>query len=373
MTDLHTRLADFATLTIATRPELMESEAFPLDIWRGLGEAGLMGLAVDQAFGGLGLSFSDLSKAAETFAAHAACPGMAMSWLAHNLMGRLLIEGVGTQDQKEAWLPKIASGTCTVAVAISEPGAGAHPKFLTGTARRQEASGGWVINAEKAFVTNGPIAGLFVVLAITGEADGRKAFSAFAVPAASPGITLLPMDKPRIDFLKPAPHAIIRFENVTVPQDALLGAEGEGFDVVSKRVRAVEDAVGLGSTAGNLRAHLGLLADCLSTDQREADEVTLFFGKMLPRLEGLSTLANEAARAVDDGRRPTVGGAAGALMAEAEEAIRRFVADNDIATTHAFDLFTRDMEKSGNIARRARDLAAQKAGRAWLARVSPGS
>lgn len=191
-------LKTFGDERIATRPELLKSEDFPFDLWKELGAQGLMGLCIDPEFGGLGLDFVALSKATEAFAAHAACPGFVTSWLGHSLMGRLLIQNIGTGAQREEWLPRIASGEVTACVAISEPGAGAHPKFLKSNATLVENS--WRINAEKAFVTNGPIAGLFVLLAITGEKDGRKEFSAFLVPGGSDGITIRPMDKPKIDF-----------------------------------------------------------------------------------------------------------------------------------------------------------------------------
>lgn len=291
-----------------------------------------------------------------------------MSWLGHNLMGRLLVQNIGTEEQKQTWLPRIASGEVTVAVAISEPKAGAHPKLLSMTANLKD--GAYVINGEKAFVTNGPIAGLFVVLAITGVQDGRKEFSAFLVPGGSDGISIRPMDEPKIDFLKPSPHGRIKFEDVSVPAANLLGPLGDGFDVVSKRVRHVEDAIGLGSTAGNLEAQLHLLATCLSDEEKEDPDVLEFFGTMIPRQTGISVLAEEAARAIVEGRPPSAGGAAGVLMGEAQKAIAQLLSDKDIKTSEHFDRFNRDIAKSGGIARTARKLQAQKNGAAWLAGVA---
>ena len=362
--DLLDRLSDFAHEHIHSRPDLLKSEDFPLDIWAELGRANLMGLAIDPAYGGLGLDFKALSKATEVFAAHAACPGMVTSWLGHNLMGRLLIQNIGTPEQKKEWLPQIASGKVTVSVAISEPGAGAHPKHLKSTAALDGDN--WVVNAEKAFVTNGPIAGLFVVLAITGEDNGRKEFSAFLVPANLDGITILPMDKPRIDFLKPAPHAIIKFQEIRVPKEYVLGPIGEGFEVVSRRVRHIEDAVGLGAMAGNLQAHMKLLASCLDESQRSNEDVLEMLGQMIPRQQGLSLLAASGAEDAAADRGARAGGAAGALMKEAQGAINAIVESANITTSEHFELFTRDMSKSGNIARTARQIQARKNGLAWL-------
>lgn len=367
--DIADALKDFAATRIATRPELLKSDDFPFDLWKDLGDKGLMGLCVDPVFGGRGLDFVALSKATEIFAAHAACPGMVMSWLGHNLMGRLLVQNIGTEDQCQEWLPRIASGEVTVCVAISEPGAGAHPKFLKSTATLDGDS--WVINAEKAFITNGPIAGLFVLLAITGEKDGRKEFSAFLVPRGSDGITIRPMEKPKIDFLKPSPHGLITFDDVVIPKDNVLGPIGEGFEVVSRRVRHIEDAVGLGATSGNLTAQLRLLAASLTEDQREDEDILEFFGTMIPRQKGISVLAEDAAACAAQDRGARAGGAAGALMGEAQRAINALVAAKHIKTSEHFDLFTRDMSKSGNIARTARQIQARKNGAAWLEETLP--
>lgn len=362
--DITDALKKFATDRIATRPELLKSDDFPFDIWKDLGDQGLMGLCIDPAFGGKGLDFVALSKATEVFAAHAACPGLVTSWLGHNLMGRLLVQNIGTEAQRAEWLPRIASGEVTACVAISEPGAGAHPKLLKSTAALD--GDGWVINAEKAFVTNGPIAGLFVLLAITGEKDGRKEFSAFLVPGGADGITIRPMDKPKIDFLKPSPHGLITFDHVKVPVGNVLGPVGDGFEVVSRRVRHIEDAVGLGATSGNLTAHLRLLATCLSDEEKKDEDVLLFLGQMIPRLKGISLLAQSGAEDAAQDRGARAGGAVGALMGEAQRAINVIVETKDIKTSEHFDLFTRDMTKSGGIARTARQIQARKNGAAWL-------
>lgn len=363
-TDLAERLGAFASSRIAPRPELLKSDDFPFDLWEKLGDQKLMGLCIDPAYGGLGLDFIALSEATEVFAAHAACPGLVTSWLGHNLMGRLLVQNIGTEAQKEEWLPGIASGKTTVCVAISEPGAGAHPKFLKSTATLEGDQ--WIINAEKAFVTNGPIAGLFVLLAITGEKDGRKEFSAFLVPGGLDGISIRPMENPKIDFLKPSPHGLITFKSVAIPKDNILGPIGEGFEVVSRRVRHIEDAVGLGAMAGNLTAQLRLLAACLSPADRVDEDILEFFGQMIPRQKGLSMLAQSGAEDAAEDRGARAGGAAGALMAEAQRAIVGLVEAKGIKTSEHFDLFTRDMSKSGNIARTARQIQARKNGAAWL-------
>lgn len=139
--------------------------------------------------------------------------------------------------------------------------------------------------------------------------------------------------------------------------------------MVSKRVRHIEDAVGLGCTSGNLTAQLRLLAACLSDAQKSDEDVLEFFGTMIPRQNGISVLAEDAGLCAAQDRPARAGGAAGVLMAEAQRAIADLVELKVIKTTEHFNLFTRDMAKSGNIARTARQIQARKNGAAWLERV----
>ena len=113
-------------------------------------------------------------------------------------------------------------------MAISEPGAGAHPKHLTTEARRD--GNDFVLNGEKAYLTNGPMADIFLVLAITGHTGNRKQFSVLIVPRDAAGLELT--DGVKIDYLRPSPHCGIKLHDVRVPVANLLGPEGEAFDAI---------------------------------------------------------------------------------------------------------------------------------------------
>ncbi len=357
-------LREIARRDIATRPALISEDKFPRDIWKKLGAGGLLGLTVDKAYGGASLSFAELSNLSESFAEDAACPGMVMSWLGHNLMGRLLLQGVGTDNQKDIWLPKIASGEVTPSVAISEPKAGAHPKFLSTTAKPTE--GGYEISGVKSFTTNGPIAGLFVVLAITGERNGRKKFSAFLVPGDAEGLTREPMERPLV-FLHPAPHCQVRFEDVFVSQDAMLGPEGEGFDVISKRVRVVEDAVGLGSSVGSLRAQIRLLAQAMHADEGERDPAMLeALGGLIATAEALSVIGAKAAAQPDAG----LPSGFRQFMSDAQTRIDEMRREWTLPVNPHFNLLTRDIRKGLSIASTAHKMASQRQASQYMARLA---
>ena len=155
----------------------------------------------------------------EAIAAKGGNLGLAGAWMARQLCARLHILGHGSAAQKSAYLPNLAAGLSTPCFAVSEPGAGAHPKHLKTEAVCDGDS--YVINGEKAYLTNGPIADLILLLAITGVADGRKQYSIFLVPRETPGIE--ETEGIKIDFLKPSCHCGMKFNDVRVPAEALLG------------------------------------------------------------------------------------------------------------------------------------------------------
>jgi acyl-CoA dehydrogenase len=109
---------------------------------------------------------------------------------------------------------------------------------------------GWRIDGEKAWVTNGPIADLFIVLAITEEQGGRKRYSAFLVPRDTPGLELLAM-KP-LEALRPSPHCGLKLRDVAIPANAMIGSPNNAYEDMALPFRTVEDVVGLSGAAGVL-------------------------------------------------------------------------------------------------------------------------
>ena len=113
----------------------------------------------------------------------------------------------------------MATGEITVSFAVSEPGAGAHPKLIS--ARAEKHTEGFSLSGEKTYLTNGPIANLFIVIAISDVVDGRKRYSAFLVPKNVPGLSAsAPM---QIEALRPSPHGGVVLSRCLLPEVALLG------------------------------------------------------------------------------------------------------------------------------------------------------
>jgi acyl-CoA dehydrogenase len=175
--------------------------------------------------------------------------GVGGVWGGRQMVGRWFIDGFGTEAQKSSFLGR------TAAVAISEPGVGAHPKQLTTRAERNGDT--WRITGEKAWTSNGPIADVLIVLAITAEDSGRKRYSMFLVPRGTPGLTLT--DMPGFHALRPSRHCHIVLNNCEVPATALLGPEGAAYDRMALPFRDIEDAVGTFGTLGAFRCLLNRL------------------------------------------------------------------------------------------------------------------
>jgi acyl-CoA dehydrogenase len=143
----------------------------------------------------------------------------------------------GTPEQKK-WLSRTRSGEAIAGFAITEPEAGSDAAATKMTATRVQ--GGFVLNGEKTYISNGGIADVYVVFARTGEAPGAKGLSAFLVPADSKGLTVAE----RIDVMAPHPLALLRFDAVEVPETALIGKPGDGFKIAMSVLDVFRSTVG---------------------------------------------------------------------------------------------------------------------------------
>ncbi len=227
--------------------DLRAEADFPHDLWRAMGEAGLFRIGLTDGGG-----YAAVAAAEAALIAGGGSPGLGGAFGSHQMVARYFIGRIGDAQQRARWLPALAEGRSTASVAISEPGAGAHPKLLKTTATRR--GDGWVIDGEKAYVTNGPIADLFIVLAITAVEDGRKRYGAFVVPADFPGLERVAM--PEMPALRPALHCGLRLTGCVVPAANRLGPEGTAYETMALPFRDVEDAVGSAGTVGSFRALL---------------------------------------------------------------------------------------------------------------------
>lgn len=234
--------------------------------------------------------YAAIARAAAAFAEQTGRLDEAGAWAGRQLVGRYFICGFGDAAQRAALLPRLVNGDALIAIAISEPGVGAHPKHLS---TRADAAGDAIcITGRKAWVTNGPSATHFVVLAISALEGERKRYSAWLVPRETPGLSLHPMPE-----LTDGRHCILVLDGCRVPGDARLGPADAAYEAMALPLRDVEDAVELSKLAGAIRFLLQRLAIGATTPEAE-----LALGGMVALTSVLADGAAALAAAIDSGR-----------------------------------------------------------------------
>jgi acyl-CoA dehydrogenase len=275
----------------------------PDDLWRSLGRREMLGWGVPTAYGGTGARFAEILPAVDAFVAQGGPPGIALSWMLHLIVGKVLIADAGTLSQKKEILSAMAQGKWTASIALSEPGSGSDPRRIRTTAVKEKDS--YVLNGEKAWLTNGPMADAFIVFAVTGERAGKKALTAFLVLRGTPGLTVREM--PPLDFLRPSPHCAIRLEACVVPETAVVGRKGRAWEDLSKPFRVAEDTLLAGAILGGLRRELGQAGVSWRQNRRDVGPHTLEgLGAAAALLDAAERLACDAARDLDAGNRESI-------------------------------------------------------------------
>jgi len=215
---------------------------------RRLGAAGYLRYAVPAEWGGaLGkLDSRALCVLRESLAAHDALADFAFAMQG---LGSGAITLAGTETQRAAWLPRVASGEAIAAFALSEPDSGSDAAALKTRAVRTDS--GWRITGTKTWISNGGIADFYCVFARTGpDETGSKGISGFLVPATVPGLTV----SERIEVISPHPLAELTFDGCEVPHAALLGTEGEGFQLAMRTLDIFRVSVAAAATGFARRA-----------------------------------------------------------------------------------------------------------------------
>ncbi len=216
----------FAAEQIAPYAAEWEEKAhFPRHIFTAMGKLGLMGMTVPVEWGGSGLDYVTYAMALEEIAAGDGAVAIVMS--GHNSVGCMPILEYGTDGQKQRYLRALAQGEILCAFALTEAKGGSDAGALTTRAVRD--GDGYVINGNKQFITTGKNAELTLVFAVTDPAQGKRGISAFIVPTDTPGYEVVRLEEKM--GLNASDTAQLAFNDMRVPRDALLGAEGQGYRI----------------------------------------------------------------------------------------------------------------------------------------------
>jgi len=212
-------------VVVPREQEIAETNAIPEDIRQAAKDMGLFGYAIPQEWGGLGLNLQQDAELAMELG-YTTLSLRSMFGTNNGIAGQVLVN-FGTDEQKKQWLEGIASGEVVASFALTEPGAGSNPSGLRTKAVRDGDD--WVITGEKRFITNAPLANLFVVFARTRPADENgTGIAVFLVPADTPGLTVGNKDAKMGQ--EGAWTADVHFDGVRVPNSALVGgSEDVGY------------------------------------------------------------------------------------------------------------------------------------------------
>lgn len=210
------------TKVVPRETEIMQTNEVPADLRAQAAEMGLFGYAIPQEWGGLGLDLTQDVELAMEFG-YTSLALRSMFGTNNGIAGQVLVN-FGTDEQKKQWLERIASGEVVASFALTEPGAGSNPAGLRTRATRDGQD--WVIDGQKRFITNAPIADLFVVFARTRPADeSGTGIAVFLVPADAPGVEVGSKDAKMGQ--EGAWTADVTFDGVRVPSSALVGGDEE--------------------------------------------------------------------------------------------------------------------------------------------------
>jgi isovaleryl-CoA dehydrogenase len=316
---LRQTVTGFAGDKIAPRAaEIDRSNAFPRDLWPQMGALGLLGITVEEEWGGAGMGYLAHCLAMEEVSRASAAVGL--SYGAHSNLCVNQIRRNGTAEQKRRYLPKLISGENVGALAMSEPNAGSDVVSMRTRADRKGDR--YVLNGTKMWITNGPLADAIVVYAKTDRTAGARGITAFIIESGFAGFTR----GAKLDKLgmRGSDTGELIFTDCEVPAENVLGAVGNGVNVLMSGL----DYERLVLAAGPL----GIMQACLDVvvpyvhDRQQFGQPIGRFQLIQAKLADMYVAATAAkayvyavARACDDGR-VTREDAAGAILYAAERA-----------------------------------------------------
>ncbi|MFH0771186.1 MAG: acyl-CoA dehydrogenase family protein [Candidatus Omnitrophota bacterium] len=266
--------------------ELDEKEEFPWDIMKVMAESDLCGVYIEEKYGGMGGGVTELSLVTEELSR--ACGGIAICFAA-TALGTYPIILFGSDEQKQKYLPQIASGKKLAAFGLTEAGAGSDAGAIATTARKEGDY--YILNGTKQWITNGGEADIYTIVAITNRSKGPRGASVFIVEKGAPGFDFGKKEK-KMGIRASATRELV-FNECKIPKENLLGREGMGFIVAMR-------------TFDNSRP--GVAAQAVGIAQGALDHAVKYsrerrqFGKPISSFQGVQFMLADMATQVEAAR-----------------------------------------------------------------------
>jgi alkylation response protein AidB-like acyl-CoA dehydrogenase len=318
---------EFCEAEIAPIAQDIEDEhRFPAEVFDRLAELEVMGVPVAEEWGGLGAD--QLTYALVTEELGRVSGSIGLSYAAHVSLASKPIERYGTDDQRERWLRPLAEGDHLGSWALTEPGSGSDASSMETRAVRDGDGDGWVLNGTKQFITNASVAGSIVVKAVTDPEAGYDGISTFVVDPRDEGFSVTTeWDKMGLNA---SPTCEIRFDDVHLPADRLLGEVGEGWEQTKAtldggRISIAALSVGLAQGAYEAAHDYALEREQFGQPIAKFDAVRDMLVSMHRKIERARLLTHRAAWRSDAGEDVTRESALAKL--DASEAAREVAED----------------------------------------------
>ncbi len=293
---------------------------FPWDIKQLFAENDLLGIPFPAEYGGVGSSFVTYVKVVEEVAK--ACASSALI-IAVQELGALPILIGGTDEQKRRWIPQLATGAKIAAYALTEPGSGSDAAGSMRT-RAQRDGDDWLLDGTKIWITQGSVADVVTVFAVTDAAKGANGISAFVIEKGTAGFVVGKSEKKM--GIRGSPTNELVFENCRVPAANMLGPEGQGFKIAMKvldKSRPGIAAQALGIARAAFEAATSYAGERRQFDKpiRDFEAIQFKLANMATRIAASRTLLHAAARAKDAGDTSVIQAASMAKLFASETAM----------------------------------------------------
>ncbi|MBD8846788.1 MULTISPECIES: acyl-CoA dehydrogenase [Priestia] len=280
-------VADFSEKEVAAAVPNMEKGEFPRGLLKQMADLGLMGIPVPQAYGGGGLDFVSYMIAIHEISKVSPALGVILS--VHTSVGTNPIVVFGTEDQKQKYVKKLATGEYLGAFCLTEPSAGSDAASLKTKAERKGDH--YLLNGSKLFITNGGEADTYIVFAKTNPERGSRGMSAFIVEKTMEGFSV-GKDEHKMG-LNGSRTVQLHFENMQVPVENRLGEEGEGFRIAMANLNA--GRIGIAAQA------VGIAEGALTAAKNYANE-RYQFGKLILSQQGIAFKLADMETAVESAK-----------------------------------------------------------------------